>query len=190
MATLVGTLLHWDWHPDHSGYSGASLPANGPDPAATTGTFLSLVFSWCRQLARVPWPGKEQEPLLISLPFPLSFLSLTLPIFPHFVFLVPRSWTQVSCRRASAWAEDWRLITSSWQRTQILVSGRAKFQSSLLWRPRVKSHNAWVSAGGRRRLWGHPFCPPFPSPPASSFNLASFPPFEIFEDLRYFPLLC
>ena len=28
--------------------------------------------------------GKEQETLLTSLPFPLSFLSLTLPILPHF----------------------------------------------------------------------------------------------------------
>ena len=48
------TLLRWDWHPDHSGYSGASLPANGPDPAAATGTLLSLVSSWRGQLARVP----------------------------------------------------------------------------------------------------------------------------------------
>ena len=29
----------------HSGYSGASLPDNGPDPVAATGTLLSLVFS-------------------------------------------------------------------------------------------------------------------------------------------------
>ena len=61
MATLVGTLLHWDWHPDHSGYSGASLPANGPDPAATTGTPLSLVSSWCGQLARVPRPVRNKR---------------------------------------------------------------------------------------------------------------------------------
>ena len=63
-----------------------------------------------------------------------------------------------------------------------LVSGRAKFRFSLPWRPRVESRNAWVSAGGRRpyrHLWGLLL----PSP--SSFNLASFPPFEIFEDLRY-----
>ena len=36
--------------------------------------------------------------LLTSLLFPLSFLSLTLPILPR--FLVPRSWTQESGRRA------------------------------------------------------------------------------------------
>ena len=65
--------------------------------------------------------GEEQETLLTSLPFPLSVLSLALPILP--AFLVPRSWTQESGRRASAWAEDWRLITSSWQRTRIFWSG-------------------------------------------------------------------
>ena len=43
-----------------------------------------------------------------------------------------------------------------------------------------------MSEGGRRR----PFCPPLPPTPPSSFNLASFPPFEIFEDLRNFHLLC
>ena len=100
--------------------------------------------------------GKEQETLSNSLPFPLSFLSLTLPILPFF-FLVFWSCTQESGQRASAWAEDWRLITSSWQRTRILVlfclvSGRAEFHSSLLWRLRVKSHNTWVSADGRRHL--------------------------------------
>ena len=67
MATLVGTFLHWDWHLDHSGYSGASLPAHRPDPAVATGILLSLVSSWHGQLARVPWPGKEQETLLICL---------------------------------------------------------------------------------------------------------------------------
>ena len=170
MATLAGTPLCCNWHPDHLGHSGTSLPGNGSDPAATTGTLFFLVSSCCRQLARVPRPGKEQEILLISLSFLLSFLSLTLPILP-FLFLAPRSWTQKSGQRASnqevksSWAEDWRLITSSWQRLEFwffssfwfefwsgLVSGRARFQSSLLWRPRVMSRNAWVSAGGRRRL--------------------------------------
>ena len=42
--------------------------------------------------------GKEQETLLTSLPFPLSFLSLTLPILP--CFLVPWSWMQESGLRA------------------------------------------------------------------------------------------
>ena len=95
---LVRTLLRWDWHPDHSGYSEASLPANVPDPAAATGTLLSLVSSWCRQLARVPWLVRNK--LLTSLPFPLSVLSLALPILP--VFLIPWSWTQVLGWRATA----------------------------------------------------------------------------------------
>ena len=81
MATLAGILLRWDWCPDHSGYSGASLPANGPDPATATGTLLSLVSSWRGQLARVPQPVRT---LLTSLAFPLSFLSLTLSILPCF----------------------------------------------------------------------------------------------------------
>ena len=42
--------------------------------------------------------SKEQETLLTSLPFPLSFLPLTLPILSH--FSSPRSWTQESGRRA------------------------------------------------------------------------------------------
>ena len=144
MVTLTGTLLHYDWHPDHSRYSGTSLPADGPDTATAAGTLLSLVPSWSRQLARMPWLGKEQEILLTSLPSSLSFFSLTLPIFP--LFLVPQSWTQESGQRASAWAEDWRLITSSWQRTRILVlfwfllgpSSSPPFSGGL------KFHNAWV----------------------------------------------
>ena len=37
---------------------------------------------WSRSDPRVPWLGKEKETLLTSLPFPLTFLSLTLPILP------------------------------------------------------------------------------------------------------------
>ena len=75
MVTLVGTLLRWDWHPDHSGYSGASLPANGPDPAAATGTLLSLASSWHGQLARGPRPVRNK-----GLYWPLSpSLSLSSP---------------------------------------------------------------------------------------------------------------
>ena len=75
MVTLVGTLLHWDWHPDHSGYSGASLLANGPDPEAATGTLLSLVSSWHGQLARMPWLVRNKR-----LCWPLSpSLSLSSP---------------------------------------------------------------------------------------------------------------
>ena len=87
VATLVGTLLHCDWHPDHSGYSGASLPTNGPDPAAITGTLWSLVSSWHGQLARVLQLVRNKRlysslsPSL-SLSFPSPFLS-----FPFFLFL-------------------------------------------------------------------------------------------------------
>ena len=56
---------------------------------------------------------------LTSLLFPLAVLSLALCILP--VFLIPQSWMQEFGRRASAWAEDWRLITSSGQRTRIPV---------------------------------------------------------------------
>ena len=45
MVTLVGLFFADTEHPDHLGYSGTSLPANGPDPAAATGTLLSLVSS-------------------------------------------------------------------------------------------------------------------------------------------------
>ena len=58
----------------------ASLPANGPDPAAATGTLLSLVF-WCGQLARVPRPVRNKR-LHWPLSLPLSFLCLALPILP------------------------------------------------------------------------------------------------------------
>ena len=56
-----------------------------PDPVAATGTRLSLVSSWHRQLTRVPWPGKEKEILLT--PF-ISPLFSTHPILFYF-FLSP-----------------------------------------------------------------------------------------------------
>ena len=116
MATTKGHLLHWYWHLDHSGYSGASLPANGPDPGAATGTLFPglLLMQTTGQSAPT---GKEQETLLTSLLFPLSFFSLALPIVPVFLIPIPWSWTQEFGQRASAWAEDWRLITASWERT-------------------------------------------------------------------------
>ena len=83
MATLAGTPLHEDWHADHSGYSGASLPANGPDPAAATETLLSLVSSWHGQLVRVPQPVRNKR-LLTSLPFPL--FPLLNPSYPSLCF--------------------------------------------------------------------------------------------------------
>ena len=97
--------------------------------------------------------GKEQETLLTSLPFPLSFLSLTLRIHPCF--------SSPPVLDAGIWSKgpqpELRIGDSSsplgrelefwfWSG---LISGKAKFQSSLLWRPREKSHNAWASAGGR-----------------------------------------
>ena len=84
MATPAGTPLHWDWHPDHSGYSGASLPANGEDPVAATGTLLSLVSSWHGQLARVPRPVRKKR-----LYWPLSsspLFSLFNPSYPSLFF--------------------------------------------------------------------------------------------------------
>ena len=123
MASLAGTLLCRDWHPDHSGYSGASLPANGPDPAAATGTLLSLV-SWYGQLARVPRPGKEQETLLTSLPFPLSFLSLTLPILPRF--------SSPLVLDAGIWSKG---LSLSWglETDHLLLAENSNSGSSLVW---------------------------------------------------------
>ena len=89
--------------------------------------------------------GKEQETLLTSLPFPLSFLSLTLPILPHF--------SSPPVLDAGIWSKDPQpeLRIGDWSPPlgrelefwfwSALISGRAKFQSSLLWRPREKSHN-------------------------------------------------
>ena len=100
--------------------------------------------------------SKEQETLLTSFPFPLSFLSLTLPILPRFSsppVLDAGIWSKG--RQSELRIGDWSLPLGRelefwfWSG---LISGRAEFQSSLLWRPRVKSHNLWVSVGGRRRL--------------------------------------
>ena len=111
----------------------------GPDPAAATGTLLSLVSSWHGQQVRVPWPGKEQETLPTFFSFLLSFLFLTLPVLLFFFFLISLSWTQESSWRTSAWAESWRPITFTWQITWILVlfwSGfwfEFWFHSGLVW---------------------------------------------------------
>ena len=100
--------------------------------------------------------GKEQEILLTSLPFPLSFLSLTLPILPHFSsppVLDTGIWSKGPQPelRIGDWSPPLGRELKFWFWSG-LISGRAEFQSSLLWRPRVKSHNAWVSSGGRRHL--------------------------------------
>ena len=119
MATQVGSLLCYDWHPDHSGCLGTSLPADGLSPAATTGILLSLFFLH-RQQARVTWLGKEQETLLISFPFfSLPLLFSTPPILPF--FLLFWFWTQKSGWRASAWFEGWSLISSRGQKTWIPI---------------------------------------------------------------------
>ena len=113
------TLLCCDWHPDHLGYSGTSLPTDGPDPAATTGTFSSLVSSWHGQLPRVPQLGKEQETLMIS---PFSLFPLLNPSYPtlFFFFLVP--WTKESGQRASSLLgrelKFW-FCSSFWQETSV-----------------------------------------------------------------------
>ena len=52
-----------------------------------------------------------------------------------------------------------------------------------------KVRNAWVSAGGQRCLYGHQISPPSPASFPLFFDLASSPPLEISEDLRYFQLL-
>ena len=103
---------------------GVPLPATGGDSSSlrlTSGPLgvlrSQLACQWTRPSGR-NWdpfvPGllltqttgqsaptsKEQETLLTSLRFPLSVLSLALPILP--VFLIPLSWTQEFGRRASA----------------------------------------------------------------------------------------
>ena len=168
---------------------------DGPDPAAATRTLLSLVFSRRGQLARVPWPGKEQETSLTSFPFLLSFLSLTLPILP--CFLSP------PVLDAGVWSKglslSWGLeLDHLWLAERELefwfcsgvVSGRAEFQSSHPWNLRVKSMMPGCVQVARDICKVIPLVP-LPQPPSlSSFNLASFPPFEISEDLRYSHLLC
>ena len=100
--------------------------------------------------------GKEQETLLTSLPFPLSFLSLTLPILPCF--------SSPPVLDAGIWLKGSQPELRIGDRSPPLgrelefwfwsglISGRAEFQSSILWRPRENSHNAWASVGGRRHL--------------------------------------
>ena len=92
--------------------------------------------------------GKEQDTLLTSLTVPLSFLSLTLPILPCLSSppvldsgiwskgpqpeLRIGDWSPSLGRKLKFWFWFW----------SGLISGRAKFQSSLLWRPRETSHIA------------------------------------------------
>ena len=153
------------------GTYGPACQPMGPDPAAATGTLLSLVSSWHGRQVRVPWPGKEQETLLTSFSFLLSFLFLTLPVLPFFFFPhlplldsgvqlkdLSLSWEleayhlhladNLNSGSVLVWFLVWILVPF-WSG---LVSGRAEFQSSLPQSSRVKSGNAWVSAGGKRHL--------------------------------------
>ena len=137
MVTLVGSLFHYNWHPDHLGYSETSSPTGGPDPGATTGAILSLVSSWRGWLARVPWPGKEQEILLTSFPFSLSssFQSL---LFSYFFFCPgPGQRSLVGGPQPALRVDTWSPLVGRelwlWFRSGIwpVVSGRVGFPSSL-----------------------------------------------------------
>ena len=81
MATLVGLLFA---ETDILTTRGTQGPACLPTDQ-TQRPKLGPFCPWSPpDVDKVPRPGKEQETLLTSLPFPLSFLSLTLPILPCF----------------------------------------------------------------------------------------------------------
>ena len=154
------------------GTYGPACQPMGPDPAAATGTLLSLVSYWRGRLVRVPWPGKIQETLLTSLSFLLSFLFLTLPVLPFFFFSSPSPGLRTPVegpqpelkvgglspllgRELKFWFCSvlfWFLVWILVPFWSGLVSGRAELQSFLPWRSRVKSGNTWVSAGRKRHL--------------------------------------
>ena len=134
----------------------ASLPANGPDPAAATGTLLSLVFSWHGQLARVPRPVRNKR-LHWPLSLPLSFLCLALPILPPL--------PSPPVLDAGIWSKG---LSLSWglETDHLLLAENSNSGSVLVWfleRPsssppysgspgKSPVRPARVSAGGRRRL--------------------------------------
>ena len=174
MVTLVGTFLCCTWHPDHLGYSGTSSPANGPDPAAATRTLFSLVSSWSRQLTRVPWPCKERETLLTSLYFPPSFLSLTLPILMQesgqraSAWLRIKGWSPPLCRELKFWLCSGLVSGLNSGFVPVwpgLVSSRAEFQSSLLWKPSIRSCNTWILQVAGDVCKATPFASPSPGLP-------------------------
>ena len=93
--------------------------------------------------------------LLTSLPFPLSFLSLTLPIFPCF--------SSPPVLETGIWSKGPQpeligdLSPPLGRELELwfwsgLISGRAEFQSSLLWRPRENTHNATTFTAPPPRL--------------------------------------
>ena len=97
--------------------------------------------------------GKEQETLLTSLLFPL--FPLLNPSYTSLFFSGPGHRNLVKAPQHELSIGDWspplgrELKLWFWSG---LISGRAEFQSSLLWRPRIKSRNDWISAGGKRHL--------------------------------------
>lgn len=72
LSTLVGTLLCCDWHLDHSGYSGTSLPTDEPNPVATIWT---PEMDW----PECPYWARKKRVSLTSLLLPSLFLLLNLP---------------------------------------------------------------------------------------------------------------
>ena len=168
---------------NHSGYSRTSSPADRPDPAAATGTCLSLVSLWCGQLARVHWSGKVQEILLTTF---ISLLFSTPPILSYFFFLPPgpghRNLVKDPQPELRIW--DWsppldRKLEFWFWLGQIPV---------LLWRPGKSPVHLgickWQETSVRPPLFfsfSSTLLDLF-SPLSFSFNLASFP---LFEDPRY-----
>ena len=95
--------------------------------------------------------GEEQETLLTSpLPSLCPLLSPSHPSrFPRPPVLDAGIWSK---GLSLSWGLETDHLLLAENSNSGLVSGRAEFQPSLFWKPREKSRNAWVSAGGRRRL--------------------------------------
>ena len=137
---------------------------------------------WSPSDPRVPWLGKEKETLLNSLPFPLTFLSLTPPILPFFsspLVLDSGIWSK---GLSLGWGleTDHLVFWESYNFGSVPVWSCFWYGQVPVWRPRVKSHNTWVSAGV--------LLPPSPTSFPLFFQPGFLPPFEIFEDLGYFNL--
>ena len=81
MATLVGLLFAETDILTTQGTQGPACLPRDQTQRPQLGPFCPLLTRTTGQSAPT---SKEQETLFTSLPFPLSFLSLTLPILPHF----------------------------------------------------------------------------------------------------------
>ena len=81
-----GTSSSYNWHPNHLGVLGDQLAHQWTRSSGCNWNLLSLISSWRRQLARVPWLGKEKESDFFPLPclFPLFNLS-----YPTLFFFCP-----------------------------------------------------------------------------------------------------